>query len=475
MAGILDFGAYIPLHRLSSESEGWSAAERAVANFDEDSITMSVSAVDDCINGGSRTTVDALYLASTTLPYEEKQAATMVATAADLSENIFTTDVSHSLRSGTLALAMANDAAGSGRVQNGLVVASDSRIGPAGSDFEKSSGDGAVCFRIGSGDVVAEIGEVVSVSNEIHDVWRPSGDNMVLSWEARFVQQEGYLDSIQAVVTQLAAKTGRELGSFDKIVLFAADARRHAEAARMLKIPAAKLQDPLFSGVGNTGSAFALMQLAAALESAGPKESILVLNYGDGADAMIVNTTDKITQRRADSHRGIRGHLASRLPIENYSDYLKWRGLFSEDSGVRRPSGAGPSAAALHREQAQVLRFQGVKCRSCAAVMYPPQRICISCSSVDGFDKVRLVGEPAKLFTYSMDYIAGTADVPLVLTVVDFDSGARAILMMTDRDIDRIEIDMPLELGFRLAKSGGGITNYYWKSLPTREQFALAK
>ena len=107
--------------------------------------------------------------------------------------------------------------------------------------------------------------------------------------------------------------------------------------------------------------------------------------------------------------------------------------------------------------------------------MYPPQRICISCSSVDGFDKVRLVGEPAKLFTYSMDYIAGTADVPLVLTVVDFDSGARAILMMTDRDIDRIEIDMPLELGFRLAKSGGGITNYYWKSLPTREQFALAK
>src|SRR4029079_8058133 len=136
MAGITDFGAYIPLHRLGPATEGFTGAnERAVANFDEDSITMAVAAIGDCVAGGDRTAVDALYLASTTLPYQEKQAATLAATAADLPEDIFTTDVSHSLRSGTLALSRALDAAAAGRVKHGLVVASDSRLGPPGSDF----------------------------------------------------------------------------------------------------------------------------------------------------------------------------------------------------------------------------------------------------------------------------------------------------------------------------------------------------
>jgi 3-hydroxy-3-methylglutaryl CoA synthase len=369
---------------------------------------------------------------------------------------------------------MALDAAAAGRVKNGLVVATDSRLGPPGSDFEKSSGDAAVCFRVGSGDEIAVLEDLVSVTNEIHDVWRPSGEDMVRSWEDRFVQQEGYLDSMQRVTALLKKRTGKTPESFDRIVLFAPDARRHAEAARMLGLPKAKLQDPLFDRLGNTGASFALLQLAACLESAAPGESILVLNYGDGADALVLRTTDRIASRDTAGKRGVAAHLASRLPVKSYSDYLKWRGLFSEDSGVRRPSNSGPSAAALHREQAQVLRFHGVKCRKCTTVQYPPQRICVSCGARDEFDTVRLVGEPAKLFTYSMDYIAGTIDVPLVLTVVDFDNGARAVLMMTDRDVDRIAIDMPLELSFRLARSGGGITNYYWKSQPVREAFAPA-
>jgi uncharacterized OB-fold protein len=295
---------------------------------------------------------------------------------------------------------------------------------------------------------------------------------MIRSWEERFVQQEGYLDSMTRVVESLKKKTGRAVDSFDHIVLYAPDARRHAEATRVLNLPKEKIQDPMLDSLGNTGSAFAPMQLAAVLETAGPNESILVLNYGDGADALVFRTTDRITARNKSRNLGIAGHLAASLPVGNYSEYLKWRGIFSEDSGVRRPNLSGPSAAALHREQDQVLRFKGVTCRKCGTTQYPPQRICVSCNARDESDPVRLAGGPAKLFTYSMDYIAGTVDVPLVLTVVDFDNGARAVLMMTDRDIPRIAIDMPVEITFRLARSGGGITNYYWKSMPARASYA---
>lgn len=471
MAGITDFGAYVPIYRLGPQTEDWTAkTERSVANFDEDSLTMAVAAAEDALRGGAdRATVDALYLASTTVPYEEKQGATLVSVASDLTPNVFATDIGHSLRAGTLALTMAIDAAGAGRIKNGLVIASDCRTGPAGSDFERSSGDGAAALLVGNGNEVAVLEHAVSVVNEILDVWRASGESMVRNAEDRFAQQEGYLQAIQQVAAELKARTGRTVDSFDRIVLYAPTARVHAEAARLLGAPAAKVQDPMFDRLGSTGAAAALMQLVAALEQAAPNESILVLNYGDGADALAFRTTDRIAevQKRA-GRRGVRGQLASKFPVPTYADYLKWRGLLSEDSGVRRPSGSGPSPAALHREQDQVLRFHGVKCKNCATVMYPPQRICIECRAKDQFDSVRLAGQTAKLFTYSMDYIAGTADVPLVLTIVDFDMGGRAVLMMTDRDVNQVKIEMPLEVTFRLSRGGAGIKNYYWKCMPVR-------
>jgi 3-hydroxy-3-methylglutaryl CoA synthase len=57
MAGIESYGAYIPIYRLNREElakvwgGGYRKGERAVANCDEDSITMAVEAVLDCLGG----------------------------------------------------------------------------------------------------------------------------------------------------------------------------------------------------------------------------------------------------------------------------------------------------------------------------------------------------------------------------------------------------------------------------------------
>ena len=56
MAGIISLGVHIPYLRLKREdiSKTWSAGstggEKAVANYDEDSITMAISAAFNCIN-----------------------------------------------------------------------------------------------------------------------------------------------------------------------------------------------------------------------------------------------------------------------------------------------------------------------------------------------------------------------------------------------------------------------------------------
>ena len=58
--------------------------ERAVANYDEDSLTMAVAAARDCLASIDRTSVGALYFASTTAPYKEKQSAALIAAVLDL-------------------------------------------------------------------------------------------------------------------------------------------------------------------------------------------------------------------------------------------------------------------------------------------------------------------------------------------------------------------------------------------------------
>lgn len=469
MAGIVSFGAYIPIWRLGEGTKDWgSKAERSVSNFDEDSVTMSVAAAADCLAGVDRKAVDGLYVASTTFLYEEKQAASTIATAVDLGSAMFTADVGDSLRAGTIAAKMALDAVKAGSGKCVLVTAADARLGAPRSDLERSGGDGAVALLFGDSGEAATIEAQHAVMTEILDVWRPEGETTARSWEDRFVFQEGYLKAVSQVVAGLLQKTGLKMEQFDKVVLSAPDARRHADAVKAIKADPKKVQDPMFGKLGATGAAFALMQLVAALEEAKPNQRILVVNYGDGADALVVHTTDKITAAQKQPHRGIKGHLASKKTIADYADYLKWRGLYSADSGVRRPAAGGPSPAALYREQAEVLRFQGVKCNKCGTVQYPPQRVCTICHEKDNFTPQRLSDHKSKLFTYSMDYIAGTPDVPLVISVIDFDIGGRAVLMMTDRDTKEVKIDMPLELTFRKLRLAGGIHNYYWKSMPVR-------
>jgi 3-hydroxy-3-methylglutaryl CoA synthase len=77
--------------------------EKAVASWDEDSLTMAVAAALDCIGDGDRNRIDGLYFASTTAPYREKLTATTLGLAADLRTDMATADITDTLRCGTTA------------------------------------------------------------------------------------------------------------------------------------------------------------------------------------------------------------------------------------------------------------------------------------------------------------------------------------------------------------------------------------
>ena len=472
MTGIVSYGAYIPLYRLSRDEiarawdQGSPGGEKAVANYDEDSATMAVEAVIDCLNDIDRQTIDGLYFASTSPPYKEKQSASMISLAADLRRQIFTGDFTDSLRSGTIALRAANDAVKSGSGKKVIVVASDCRLGIPQSGYEQMFGDGAAAFLIGDEDVACEIEGIYTHSDEILDNWRTETDVFEKTWEDRFILTEGYTLNTKEALSNIMQKYNLTPGDITKAVFYAPDARRHSEMAKSLGFDIkTQVQNPLFSEMGNTGSAFALMMLVAALEEARPGDRILFANYGDGCDAFIFKVTKEIDNIR--DRRGIKQHLASKLTLHNYEKYLRFRQLMPLETQARQQENAFPPV--VWREREQLISFHGSKCKQCGKTFHPMQRVCIYCGAKDQYEGVRLSDRKGILYTYCIDNLALSGDPPTVVSKVHLDEQVGVYCLMTDRNIEKLKPDMPVEMTFRKMHDAGGMHTYYWKCRPPRK------
>lgn len=475
MASVVSYGAYIPLWRLPRDTmaEAWGSTsvggERSVANHDEDTITMATEAAIDCLAGRERDTVDAMYFASTTSPYKEKECSSLVATAADLRTDISTADFANSLRAGTAALRAALDAVASRAASRVLVVASDCRIGYPGSDYEQVFGDAAAALLISddAGATVTIEGRH-SLSNELYDVWRLDKDNYVRSWEERFIIEHGYLESMDGAISALLQKQGLSVQDLDTAVLYAPTTKVQHRLARRLGLDVkTQLQDLLITNIGITGCAHSLLMLVAALERASTGDRILMASYGSGCDAFLLRVTDE-NRTGVASKRGVGGWMKSRTPLANYARYLSYRGLLEPQPG--EPFRLFPAATTSWRERNWAIRMHGSKCNRCGTVTFPIQRVCYSCRSKDNFQEIRLSDKTARVFTYTLDSLAGRAD-DLTIPQVDLEfdvNSVRTYMLMTDCDPGEVQMDMPVEMTFRRLYEGAGMYNYFWKCRPVR-------
>ena len=464
---LLRSGRTYPRYRLGASTDGWgSRVERSVANFDEDSVSMAVAAGLDCLTGRDRQDIDGLLFATTTPPYAEKGCASIIATALDLRRDIFTADITDVLRAGTTALKQALDSVTAGSARQVLVIASDNRQGAPKGEAERNSGDGAAAFIVSNDGVIAELEGSYSISENMMDVWRSAGDQFLRSWEDRFAIEEGLERILGDAIAGFMERQGIAARDVAKLALYAPDGRRHAQLARQMGFAPEQVQEAMFGRLGNTGAAFVPMLLALALEDVIPGQLILAASYGDGSDVLGFRTTSLAGTAAAEN--GVSGFLNSGKSLDSYETYARWRDVWVTDAASRRPQAPSPSVSALWREGDRNIRFYGATCNQCDFVQYPPQQVCVNCRARNDSTPVRLSDRPGKVFTYSMDYLAGTTDSPLVIAVVDFDGGGRALCMITDRELDEIHIGMPVEMSFRKLRVVNGIHNYYWKAVPLR-------
>jgi uncharacterized OB-fold protein len=158
----------------------------------------------------------------------------------------------------------------------------------------------------------------------------------------------------------------------------------------------------------------------------------------------------------------LRAQLDGGTPLPSYERYLKYRRILPQE-----PIGEAITNVLEFQELRQDVRLYGSRCLECGLVQYPMARVCIGCGARDRMADHRL-GHRGRIFTYTVDHLFPTIELPLPMAVVDVEGGGRLYLQVADADPDDVRIDAPVELCFRRIHEGGGNYNYFWKAKPAR-------
>jgi hydroxymethylglutaryl-CoA synthase len=471
--GIVAWGAYLPYWRLErraiAEALGTPPAKgtRSVAGYDEDTTTIGPEAgrVTLALPG---TPSPSTLLFSTPAPaYFDKTNATTVHAALGLPAAVAAYDACGSPRSAVGALA---SALALGRQAPALAVLADLRTGLAGGTDERDGGDGAAAFVCGADGVVAELVAHRSASEEFLDRWRGPDEQASHQWEERF-GEEVYVPLAVETFGGALEEAKIEAGDLDHVIVTGLHARAVRSAAGRLGVRDEARAPDLTASVGNLGAAHAGVSLADVLDRAAPGQRVAVVVLADGADVLVLETTDALAdgQRRrteagvptvADQIASARGELP-------YTRFLSWRGQLRREP-PRRPDPERPGAPTMWRSEGWKYAFDASRCTECGFRHLPPTRVCLRCHAVDRMEPERLADIEGTIATYTVDRLAYSLSPPVVGVVVDFDGGGRYRCEMTDVDPEQLAIGTRVRMTFRRVYTADGVHNYFWKAQPLR-------
>ena len=484
MVGIVSFGGYVPRLRLqrkaAASANAWFApnlmgaakGERSMANWDEDSITMAVEAGRDCLPGAdpllSRAHIDAIYFASTTAPFADRQNAGVVAAALSLPETVSSADFGGSQRAATSALAAALNAVKAGTAKHALVVSAEKRKAKAASTQELSFGDGAGALEIGTNNVIAKLLGSASVTVDFVDHFRGDGEDYDYNWEERWIRDEGYSKIVPRAAKAALKAAGVEAAAIDHFVMPCSFAKLDQQIAKGLGIGPEKVRDNLAATVGDCGAAHPLVMLVHALEQAKPGEKILLAAFGQGCDALIFEVTEEAPKLKP--RRGITGSLKTRKEETNYLKFLAFNGMLDLEKGMRAEKDNKTAQTTAYRRRDMLFGLTGGKCSKCGTAQFPRSRICVNpnCGGVDTQEPFCFAELPATVLSWSADFLTYSMDPPQHYGMVTFAEGGRFLSDFTDVDRGSFDTGVSVRMVFRIKDfdEKRGFRRYFWKAVP---------
>jgi uncharacterized OB-fold protein len=353
-----------------------------------------------------------------------------------------------------------------------LVIAADAPLGKPASTQEMAFGAGGAAFVLGSENVAARLLGSASVIENFVDHFRESGADYDYHWEERWVRDEGYAKLAPEAAKAALADAGLAIGDIQHFVMPAMLRGAAGDLVKRLGF-AGNVIDDLAALCGYAGAAAAPLMLASALESAAPGDRILVVAFGQGADALVLEVTDAIAGARP--RRGVAGSLAAGLVTDSYMRYLSFTGQVELEWGMRSEKSAKTALTEVYRSGGQIEPFHAGQCGSCGTIQFPQLQYCVNCHAPGaGFSPVSLRDAPARVMTQTADSLSYHPSPPLYVGFVQFDNGARVQMEMVDIGPEGIEPGNLVEMVFRVKEQDRqrGYSRYFWKAAPAASKKA---
>ena len=466
--GILEISPYVPPMRIKRDeifkAVGWavpslkSAAngERAVANWDEDSITMALEAARNCLEASAEVPSRVTF-ASTTFPFADRSNSGIVCSALNLPATVKNEDVFGSRRASVSAMIKYFDSK-----LEGLLISSDCRDARSGSTQEMSYGHGAAAAMLGKGRLKAEILAVASRHDDLVDQYRSRTNQFDYALEERWVREEGWLKIVPLAIHDVLKRAETSVENVDKIIVHGSTGAARS-LLKKLQVSPNIIANNLFAAVGDTGAAHPILMLAETLKTAKSGDLILLVGFGQGTDVVLLKRTNEAFRHDWDIQ-------SNRLPVENYTQFLSLRQMISIDFGLRAERDNRTALSAFYRKNKEITGMLGGRCTNCNTLQFPKSLICVKCGAVHSQELESLSNMTGRVKSFTEDWLAYTPFPPYIYGNVEFDGGANIMLEFADFRPGQVHVGDNVRLVFRIKDfdEKRDFRRYFWKPAPVK-------
>lgn len=456
-------GGYLPLLRFDRTAAssalkfsglgGRATGFRAVAGWDEDPVTLAVEAA------RYLDPTDRLIFASTSAPFIERAQSSLVAAALALPATIRSSDVAGSRRCAVSAVLDA--LLGS---ESTIVAAGEKRAARAGSAQHLGWGDGGAAAQITDSGTGARLIGHASHSHDFIDIYTSSDLRTPYAYEERFVRETAAGRIIAPTILAACVSAGVSPASINHAAVHEPLPGMWRDIARLVGCTAPNHADEVASKAGDLGAAHALYALAVAFAKATVGDIIVLAGFGSGCDALLFRMEGPVDGAAAAAADLARGQV-----LKDYIRFLSLTGTLDLDFGIRSEFEQKAQATVIERHGRDTMGFIGGRDEA-GNVQFPKSRVPVrpGAGGPEQLVDVRLAEDVATLRSVTADRLNYTPDPPFWFGLMQFDSGARVLMELTDADEAGFTVGDRLAMRCRIKSLDRrrGFRTYFWKGAP---------
>lgn len=458
-------GAYLPLLRLrrraAADALRWSGlgggqkGYRSVGGWDEDAVSFAVEAAR--LAKAPDADPQALVFASTSAPFLERSHAGIMVDALALSRTTRSVDVANSRRCAVSMLAAALKGA-----EEVLIAAGERRLTTPGSALQLAWGDGGAAVLVGEEPGGARLLGAASLTHDLVDVYASREHPAPYATEDRFVRDVTVGDIMVPAIASALHVAGVAAVDIAAAVVHEPVSGCYRAIGALLGLTASNSLDRVVEAAGDLGAAHVLFGLALALDEAKPGDRVLVVGFGGGCDALVLEVTGPTPGSDSAVQALAQGHA-----LDEYVRFLSLSGSLDLDWGPRSEVELKTSASTLFRHGRDVMGFIGGRDGG-GNVQFPKSPVPVAPGATGDLVDTRLADAPATVVSFTSDRLAYSPDPPFNFGLVQFDNGARLPMEFCDAPSGGVEIGGELAMRFRIKSLDRkrGFRTYFWKAAP---------